>query len=431
MKRRAANARLVALDAVAHVLDRRQTLGDFFIGNHGLEGRDLAFSKHLAYGVLRWMCALDWLTGRLLNRPLKHRDRDIHRLAMLGLFQLWKDETADHAAVHAAAECAGQLGKGWATGLVNALLRRFQRERDALLAALATRRERFAHPDWLLDALEADWPTQWQRIAEANNEPGALWLRVNRRRTGIGDLEERLADSGFTVRRHPQAPEALAVAPAAPVERLPGFEEGLFSVQDPAAQLAAGYLVPRSGQRVLDACAAPGGKTCHLLEREPGIELLALDRDAERLERIRDNLRRLGLSCETRTGDAGRPDDWWDGRPFDRILLDAPCSATGIIRRHPDIKWLRDREQVETAAAGQQQLLDRLWPLLGAGGILVYATCSVLKSENHLQIHGFLERNPGAEPAGGDRSGNGHGRQIFPGEEGMDGFYYAVVRKPA
>jgi 16S rRNA (cytosine967-C5)-methyltransferase len=421
----AANARIVAMEAVAHVLDSRRTLDDFFSLPRSLEPRDLSFARHLAYGVLRWLGALDWLAARLLNRPLKHRDRDVHRLVLLGLFQLWKDDTADHAAVHATAECAGQMGKGWATGLVNALLRRFQRERRQLLSELGDCRERLAHPAWLLDALESDWPGQWERIADANNVPGEMWLRVNRQRTSRHEIAAMLRAQGHASREHPEARDALAVEPAAPVERIPGFKKGLVSVQDPAAQLAADYLAPRPGQRVLDACAAPGGKTCHILERQPGIDLLALDRDPGRVQLIRENLDRLGLSCDSKAADAGQPEDWWDGRPFDRILLDAPCSATGIIRRHPDIKWLRDPQQVTAAAGAQLRLLDRLWPLLGAGGILVYATCSVLKIENHEQIHDFLERHSGADPV------DPPGRQILPGDEGMDGFFYAVIRKPA
>jgi 16S rRNA (cytosine967-C5)-methyltransferase len=216
------------------------------------------------------------------------------------------------------------------------------------------------------------------------------------------------------------------------VLRIPGFTEGKVSVQDPAAQLAADFLAPAKGERILDACAAPGGKTCHLLERQPGIDLLALDRDAARVSLIRENLERLGLQCRVETADASNPDQWWDGTPFDKILLDAPCSTTGVIRRHPDIKWLRDAGQVQNAVSTQQQLLDRLWPLLGAGGILVYSTCSILKSENHKQIHGFLSRHTDAEPAGPDSNANESappGRQILPGQEGMDGFYYAVIRK--
>ena len=200
--------------------------------------------------------------------------------------------------------------------------------------------------------------------------------------------------------RHPQASDAISVEPAVPVARLPGFNDGSLSVQDPAAQLAADLLAPASGERILDACAAPGGKCCHLLERQPGIELLALDRDQKRVGLIHDNLHRLGLKCQLKCADAGKPDDWWDGIPFHKILLDAPCSTTGVIRRHPEIKWLRDPAQLRQAVASQQRLLEQLWPLVGAGGILVYATCSILKCENHKQIHGFLSRHPDATCTG-------------------------------
>lgn len=420
-------ARLVALELLDSVLDQRRALSDTRDDTDGLDARDQAFARHLAYGVLRWLSALDWLAGQLLDRPLKQRDQDIHRLLLIGLEQLWHGQTPPHAAVHATAECARERGKAWAVGLVNAVLRRFQRERDALLAQLESRDERHAHPAWLLERLQQDWPEQWQDIAAQNNAQAPLWLRVNRLRGDITQYEKQLQSASFQARRHPEAPDAIAVEPAVAVAALPGFAEGLVSVQDPAAQLAATLLDPQAGERVLDACAAPGGKTSHLLERQPDLELLALDRDPARCHLIRDNLTRLGLDCTVQAADAAAPADWWDGVPFDRILLDAPCSATGVIRRHPEIKWLRDEAQVRQAVADQRRLLDGLWPLLDAGGILVYATCSVLKCENHEQIHGFLSRHPNAESLGEPRAG----RQILPGEGGMDGFWYATLRKRA
>lgn len=418
-------ARLAALDLLGGVLDERRALSDPRDETRGLDSRDQAFATHLAYGVLRWLSALDWLAGQLLDRPLKRRDRDIQRLLLLGLEQLWHGQTPPHAAVHATAECARLRGKAWAVGLVNAVLRRFLREGEAMLAQLESRTERYAHPTWLLDRLQQDWPEQWQDIATQNNAQAPLWLRVNRQRVDIAEFDKRLQESGFQTRRHPEAPEAIAVEPAVAVAALPGFADGLVSVQDPAAQLAAILLDPQADERVLDACAAPGGKTSHLLERQPGLDLLALDRDPARCRLIRDNLGRLGLDCAVRTADAAAPAEWWDGVPFDRILLDAPCSATGVIRRHPEIKWLRDEAQVRQAVADQQRLLDGLWPLLGAGGILVYATCSVLKCENNEQIHRFLSRHPDAETLGEPLGG----RQILPGQDEMDGFWYATLRK--
>ena len=418
-------ARLLAIQAIRAVVEGQQSLGEYFSSQ---TVQDRAFASHLAYGVLRWYIALDWLAARLLNRPLKKRDRDIHHLVLTGIYQLWHDDGAEHAAVHASAECTRALDKPWATGLVNAVLRRFQRERDALLAELAKRSEQHAHPPWLLKKLQDDWPAQWPEIASANNQQAPLWLRVNTTRVSVDDAVSLLSEGGIDCIRHDQALEALMVQQAVPVQKLPGFSEGLFSVQDPAAQLAAHYLGAETGQRVLDACAAPGGKTSHILELEADVQLLALDRNPERVSLIHENLQRLGLACTVRCADASRPDEWWDGQAFDRILLDAPCSATGVIRRHPEIKHLRSPGQVMQSVEDQKRLLHALWPLLKSGGILVYATCSVLKEENHEQIHEFLARHPEASLCG-PGPGDDTGRQILPGEEGMDGFYYALIRK--
>jgi 16S rRNA (cytosine967-C5)-methyltransferase len=417
------------------VLDRGLNLSE--AGTDGLPeaARDRAFARHLAYGVLRWLGALEWLAGGLLEHPLKPRDRDVHRLLLVGLFQLWHDQAAAHAAIHEAAEGARRLGKPWAVGVINAVLRRFQREREAWLARLAQSDERFAHPPWLLDHLRQDWPADWQAIAAANNQPGPLWLRLARSADREA-VQQRLVRGGFCITTHPDVPGALAVAPAVAAEDLPGFREGLLSVQDPAAQLAAGLLQLAPGLRVLDACAAPGGKACHILELCPEVELTALDRIPERLERVRENLERLGLAAHpglrVLAADALEPAAWWDGRAFQRILLDAPCSATGVIRRHPEIKWLRSPQQVGEAVRLQARLLDRLWSQLEPGGILLYATCSVLKDENNRQVEQFVARRADAEwtpmNAGWGRE-LGQGRQILPGHRDMDGFFYARLRK--
>lgn len=436
----AANPRLLAVAAIEDVLDRSASLSDLsepMPADDGLKNpRDAAFARHLAYGVLRWLSALEWLAGRLLDRPLKRRDRDIQRLILVGLFELWKGEGGEHAAVNECAECARLAGKPWAVGVINAVLRRFQRERDGLLANLDQAPERYAHPDWLMARIRSDWPQDWQGVLEANNHPGGLWLRVNRSRSTPPAVADALSEAGFETRHHPYAPQALEVRPPAPVERLPGFSEGLWSVQDPAAQLAAEWVDAQSGQRVLDACAAPGGKTCHLLEHVPGLRVLALDRSEARLEKLRDNAHRLGLSDTDRLtvvcGDALHPDSWWDGAPFDRILLDAPCTATGVIRRHPEIKWLRGEGQVAEAVALQAGLLRTLWPLVKAGGMLVYATCSVLRDENSEQISRFTDSHGDARPETREVPWGQpceSGRQILPGEADMDGFFYARLRK--
>jgi 16S rRNA (cytosine967-C5)-methyltransferase len=431
----AAGPRLAALKMLSSVLDSGSNLTDAESGNKPPDARDRAFARHLVYGVLRWLTALEWLADQLLRKPLRRKDRDVHRLILVGLFQLWKDDTAAHAAIHEGAESARKLGKPWAVSVINAVLRRFQREQADWIARLEEKDERFAHPTWLLQALKDDWPQDWQQIADANNLPGPLWLRLNRQ-FKTADTLDGLAEGGFTVERHAVAREAIKISPAAPVHSLPGFEQGRISVQDPAAQLAAGLLRLEENHRVLDACAAPGGKACHILESAPGLDLTALDQSPARLELVAENLGRLGFTCggpiKLIAADAAEPAQWWDGVLYDRILLDAPCSASGVIRRHPEIKWLRSPGQVEDAAKMQARLLNRLWPLLGAGGILLYATCSVLRVENSRQIQQFIELHPDAELLETDsRWGRklDYGQQILPGEQEMDGFFYASLRK--
>jgi 16S rRNA (cytosine967-C5)-methyltransferase len=427
------DSRTAAAQSLVATLDRQKGFQDNALDRAQLDDRDRAFARHLVFGVLRWLNALEWLAGQLLQRPLKPRDRDVGYLILMGIFQLWKGGTAPHAAVNETAGAARKLGKPWAAGLVNAVLRNFQRQQPTLLEELQNRPERHAHPDWLLQQLQRDWPEAWLSVVEQNNQQPPLWIRINTRRCRRGDYLEKLEQAGLKAQTLPELTAAVRIEDPLPVTRLPGFEEGLFSVQDAAAQWAADYLDARPGHRVLDACAAPGGKTCHLLEHTQDIELLALDHDASRTALIRENLERLGLEAQVLEADATDPAAWWDGRPFDRILLDAPCSATGVIRRHPDIKWLRDPLQVEAAAIQQATLLDALWPLLGTGGMLVYATCSVLKRENSRQIIEFLDRHADAEPVslGPATSLREPGRQILTGERNMDGFYYACLRKPA
>jgi 16S rRNA (cytosine967-C5)-methyltransferase len=429
------NARLAALAILSEVLDSHKSLAEADSDSRVQSARDRAFAMHLSYGVLRWLTALEWLSGKLLRKPLRRKDRDIQRLILIGLYQLWQDGGADHAATHATAECAKKLKKAWAVPVINAVLRRFQREKTELIRLLDQREERLAHPGWLLDSLKHDWPEHWQQIARANQQPGALWLRLNRRCDATETIND-LSAAGFDVDRHVTLEDAVKVSPAAAVTRLPGFEKGRFSVQDPAAQLAAGLLDIQGHHAVLDACAAPGGKTCHILEKEPGVKLTVIDRSQSRLTQVEENMDRLQLRDKQNqrlvTADAADTNEWWDGSFFDRILLDAPCTATGVIRRHPEIKWLRSRDQVQEAVTLQAKLLQRLWSLLTPGGILLYATCSVLRLENNAQIQAFLEKQPDAHAEQLDVSWGEHqdnGRQIFPGDQEMDGFFYARLKK--
>ncbi len=396
------------------------------------DSRDNALARHLSYGVLRWKTALEWLAGELLAKPVKKREREIQRLLLLGLQQLWHDNTASHAVVNETAQCARLLGKPWAVALINAVLRRFLREKVHLIGKLGQTDHDLAHPDWMLQEIKRDWPDDWQTIVIANNQQAPMWLRINRQRADETALRDELKTAGFDIEGHQYARDAIAIHPAAAVAKVPGFENGMLSVQDPAAQLARDLLDPKAGERVLDACAAPGGKTAHLLESCPEIKLTVLDRQAERVGRIRQTLHRLGLLAEVLVTDAVAVEHWWDGEKFQKILLDAPCSATGVIRRHPEIKWLRNAAQINSVVKTQAELLAALWPLLEPGGTLVYATCSVMKRENSLQIQRFLEKNTDAVaevPAVEWGVADSFGRQIMPGEAGMDGFFYAVLRK--
>ena len=400
--------------------------------------RDRSLLQSMCYGTLRFFPRLDRLLGLMLNRPLRRRDRALHGLLAVGVYQMVYSGTPPHAAVKETVEAARVLQRKDATGLINAVLRRFQREGDALLRE-ADRHEaaRYAHPQWLIDRVRADWPDAWEAVLDANNSQAPMWLRVNRRAGSREGYLEMLSGDGRKARPSSLAPEAIRLERAAPVDALPGFGDGLVSVQDEGAQLAAYLLRVRDGQRVLDACAAPGGKTCHILETS-GVELLALDISAPRTEQIRDNLDRLGLEARIVCGDVLEPAAWWDGRPFDRILVDVPCSATGVIRRHPDVKVLRTESDVAAFAARQDEILDSVWELLTPGGFLLYATCSILKQENDERVQAFMGRHPEAMPGlKFDRLGladsilrSRWGVQTLPQRGGMDGFYFAGIGKP-
>jgi len=421
-----AEVRAEAARLVARVLDERVAADDL-LPAAGIAARDQPLLAALVFGCLRWHYRLEWQARHLLARPLARGQAVLAALLRVGLLQLQELRVPPHAAVSATVNAAALLGARRAGGLVNAVLRRFQRERDELTsAAFNVPEARFAHPQWLIEALRADHPNEWAEILDANNAAPPFWLRVNLARTTRADYLEKLAAAGLAATEAPDVASAVLVAKPVGVESLPGFAAGEVSVQDLSAQRAASLLELAPGQRVLDACAAPGGKTGHILEAQRGRgEVWAVDRDAERIGRVRENLDRLGLAAKLVTADATAPGDWWDGRPFDRILIDAPCSATGVIRRHPDIKVLRRPPDVDRAVLLQARLLRALWPLLLPGGRLVYATCSVLRRENDAQIEAFRAEEPAIEPAEGVAS-----LQLKPGEAAGDGFYYAWLQKP-
>jgi 16S rRNA (cytosine967-C5)-methyltransferase len=370
----------------------------------------------------------------LLHKPLRDKDRDLQALLWIGLYQLIYTRVPDFAAVDGTVAASRHLKKPWAAGLVNAVLRGFQKRRDALLAevdedeAAAT-----AHPTWWLQVLRSGRGAAWQDIVAANNQRPPMTLRVNRLRAGRDDYMKMLAAAGLRAEPAPHTDCGVILDKPVDVAQLPGFSEGLVSVQDGAAQLAALLLAPQPGERVLDACAAPGGKAAHILELQPALaELVAVDNDETRMTRVKENLARLGLQAHLLVEDVGAAQRWWDGNGFDRILLDAPCSGSGVIRRHPDIKYLRRPEDISLSAAGQRRLLAALWPLVKRGGKLIYAVCSILPEENEQQMQDFLGRHENAREEPLDVAWGRalqHGRVILPGTEGMDGFYYACLKK--
>ena len=395
--------------------------------------RDRALLTALCNEGARWWLRFDKALDDLLQQPLRKREPALHALLVLGLVQLEILQVPPHAAVAATVEATRALKRDGFAKLANAVLRRWLRERDALNARLDSHPEtRTAHPRWLIDVLVRDWPEHANAILAANNVPPPPMLRVNVRRATREAVIAELAGAGVTAAAHPWLADALTLAAHMDVTRLPGFAQGRFSVQDGAAQCAADLLDLHDGQRVLDACAAPGGKACHLLERAD-IDLLALERESARAASVDASLDRLGLRAEVRGGDAGDPPAWWDGRRFDRILLDAPCSATGVIRRHPDIKLHRRGSDIAQLAHAQARLLIALWPLLAPGGRLVYATCSVLRDENERVVAAFLDAHADAHPHGCELPAGhpaGIGWQILPGYGGLDGMYYAMLAKP-
>lgn len=396
--------------------------------------RDRAQLRAIVNAALRTLPRAATLLDRLLQRPLPKRETAARYLLLVALVQLDGGIGADYAVVGSTVSAMRALGKAAQAGLANAVLRRFGRERAALVAALpGDDGVRYGHPPVLAARIRRDWPGQADAIMAAAQVEAPLWLRVNRRRATVAAVAAELAADGIAARTVDGLPDALVLPQSLPVDRLPGFAAGALSVQDGAAQLAVELLDLAPGQRFLDACAAPGGKLAHALEREPALAALALERDPRRAERIAQNLARLGLAADCRVADAAAVASWWDGRPFDRILLDAPCSGLGVIRRHPDIRWRRDADGIAHAVAEQQRLLDALWPLLAPGGRLVYATCSILPDENALSIDRFRSRHADATvlPVVPDWFGRaaGGGRQLLPGEHGMDGFYYAVLAR--
>ena len=406
--------------------------------------RDRGLASEIVNGVLRWRWQLEFFVSRLISKPLKQKDSDVQLILLMALYELNECRTPDYAIINDAVELIKKSGKKWASGLVNAVLRRYLREKEALLVlvnSLSTNdsQARHSHPQWILEKIKTDWPENWQQILTANNQRPAFWLRINQSLYSTAQYGQLLSKEGIEfdgVNTTVSLTDcALKLSHGIDVRLLPGFAEGAVSVQDAGAQLAAELLNVPESSRVLDLCAAPGGKTCHLLERYNNIDkLFAVELDEQRMQRVSENLQRLKLTSRTEliVADARQYKQWWQGENFDRILIDAPCSASGVIRRHPDIKTLRRESDIEQLVILQAEILFSAWQMLAPGGELLYVTCSVFKDENQNQMKRFLTSNNDAAEikieANWGKSCE-YGRQLLPGEQDADGFYYCRLRK--
>ena len=414
----------LAAQAIGQVLGGRnltQALENLWRLHPQLTPQQRAITQDLSYGVLRHYGQLQAVLEQLLERRLE--DESVRCLLLAALYQLEHGKASEYAVVDHAVKAAVKMKKAWAKGLVNAVLRNFLRRREALLVAITDNEvARYSYPQWWIEKLKQDYPAEWTAILEAGNRHPPLTLRVNRRRVSGAEYLHKLED--LAIGAHPLGASAIMLDQPVPVEKLPGFLEGDVSVQDYGAQFAAELLDVHDGMRVLDACCAPGGKTGHVLETA-AVAMTAVDSDEIRLARTRSNLDRLGLSAKLVKGDSGNPGTWWDGQPFDRILADVPCSASGIVRRHVDIKWLRREADLNSFTAQQAQILRGLWHTLANGGKLLYVTCSIFIEENQRQIDAFLAEQADARqlPLAGLRDG-----QLLPSAD-HDGFFYALLQK--
>lgn len=445
-----AAVRAKAARIVADVAERGRSLDAVLSGESTATKQERGLLRSLSYDSIRWYIRLDALLARLLSRPNQTLEPEIRALAIVGLCQLIYTDIPAHAAVAETVAATRLLKQPRASGFINAILRRCQREQAKLLPQIdRDLAVRTAHPRWMVEKLRKDWGDRANDILDANNQRPPFWIRVNRLRVTPANYREQLQAKQIGVVASMFDDTALLLDRAMDVSELPGFDAGLVSVQDAAAQLAGHLLDPQPGERILDACAAPGGKTSHLLELMPELAALtAVDVSPERLTRVTQNLQRLFAKsdvAEVRAADAAQPESWWDGKPFNRILLDVPCSATGVIRRHPDIKLLRRSDDIAALAARQSQLLRSAWTLLQPGGRLLYASCSALQAETTAVIEEFMRTERGARDVTGERLqalpgfaealGEGtragvSGLRIAAGSAGMDGFYYALLDKP-
>lgn len=429
MKNTPYNLRAIAAKALGSVLDQGQSLSTVLPAlSKEVSEKDRALLQELCFGVLRVLPQLEWYIQQLMAKVLTGKQRPLHYLIMVGIYQLVYTRIPPHAALAETVNGAVALKRPQLKGLINGVLRQFQRQEDQLKERAQNNECRFLHPSWLLKRLQQAYPQQWESIVDANNQRPPMWLRVNRLHHSRDEYLALLAKAEINAFAHPQFPDAICLEEASPVGRLPGFEQGWVTVQDASAQHCVDLLDPQNGEQILDLCCAPGGKTTHILEAAPKAHVLAVDVDENRLKRVKENLHRLQQQAEVKCGDGRHPEKWCGDKQFDRILLDAPCSATGVIRRHPDIKWLRRDRDIAELAALQEEIIEAIWPHLKSGGVMVYATCSVLPEENAQQMREFLSRHPEAQlMITGDQKNPG--QQHLPHAQDGDGFFYAKLIK--
>jgi 16S rRNA (cytosine967-C5)-methyltransferase len=429
-----ANVRVVAAEAIGQVLRGRSLSTVLPKYSQKVADNDQSLLKELCFGTLRWYPQLQAIVNHLMSKPIKDKEREIQALLACGIYQLMYMRVADHAAINETVAATVKLKRLWAKGLVNAVLRNFQRQQQQITEQLANAAEfETAHPQWLINRIQKAWPEQAREILTANNLQAPMCLRVNANHCSRDDYLKLLAEKEIQASKTEYSAVGIWLNSPRDVTELPGFEDGWVSVQDESAQLAASLLDVQPDHVVLDACCAPGGKTCHILESEPKLAALtAIDLEASRLERCKDNLQRLNLQANLIAADVGAIEEWWDNNPFDRILLDAPCSASGVIRRHPDIKLLRKDTDIDNLSKIQTELLEKVWKTLRKGSMLIYATCSVLPQENDQVVAQFLATNNDASVVKIEADwgkATDFGRQIFPSAKGGDGFYYSRLQK--
>lgn len=434
----AANLRALAARCTFAVVDKGRSLSDELPQQIAkIDIKDKGLLQELCYGVLRHLPELEHDVRDFIKKPFSGKQRVGHFLLLVGIYQIKYTRIPDHAAFNETVSACKPLKCDHLKGVINGVLRNFQRQQtqlaDKSLAAEPSKLPEaiaFNHPSWFIKKLQSGYPDSWQDILKANMQRPPMWLRVNVLHHSINEYLTLLDAEKIDYAYVDEKSSAIRLTDAIDVNKLPGFQLGWVSIQDGAAQQAARLLDCQPDDNVLDCCAAPGGKTCHILEYSPKIKALtAIDIEESRLLRVHENLQRLNLQAKVITADAATPEKWWDGELFDRILLDAPCSGTGVIRRHPDIKWLRKSQDIAVLTDLQQDILKNVWSLLKPGGTLLYATCSVLPEENSQQVQRFVAENSDAEHIAITNNADDIGWQILSNDNSMDGFYYAKFIK--